>query len=84
MGRCRQDAEGPPRGRHQRPGHGRRAGVTGTPHALRHHYGTQVLRTSGDLRTAQRALRHASPASTAIYTQVADDALYRAIAGIPA
>lgn len=40
--------------------------------------------TSGDLRTAQRALRHASPASTAIYTQVADDALYRAIAGIPA
>lgn len=62
----------------------RRAGVTGTPHALRHHYGTQVLRTSGDLRTAQRALRHASPASTAIYTQVADDALYRAIAGIPA
>jgi len=62
-----------------------RAGVAGTPHGLRHHFGTQVLRASGgDLRTAQRALRHASPATTAIYTQVADDALFRAVSGIPA
>jgi len=63
----------------------KRAGVTGTPHGLRHHFGTQVLRASGgDLRTTQRALRHASPATTAIYTQVADEALFRAIGGIPA
>ena len=63
----------------------KRAGVTGTPHGLRHHFGTQVLRASGgDLRTTQRALRHASPATTAIYTQVADEALVRAIGGIPA
>jgi site-specific recombinase XerD len=62
-----------------------RAGVPGTPHAARHHYGTQVLRSSGgDLRTAQRALRHKSVQTTAIYTQVPDDALRRAIAGIPA
>lgn len=62
-----------------------RAGVPGTPHALRHHFGTQVLRsTGGDLRTTQRLLRHASPATTAIYTQVADDAMTRAVAGIPA
>jgi site-specific recombinase XerD len=62
-----------------------RAGVPGTPHAARHHYGTQVLRASGgDLRTAQRALRHASVQTTAIYTQVPDDALRRAITGIPA
>ena len=62
-----------------------RAGVPGTPHAARHHYGTQVLRASGgDLRTAQRALRHKSVQTTAIYTQVPDDALRRAIAGIPA
>jgi integrase len=63
----------------------RRAGVDGTPHGLRHHFGTQVLRASGgDLRTTQRALRHASPATTAIYTQVADETLFRAISGIPA
>lgn len=63
----------------------RRAGVHGTPHAARHFYGTQVLRASGgDLRMAQRALRHQSITSTAIYTQVADDALRHAIAGIPA
>lgn len=63
----------------------RRAGVQGTPHGLRHHFGTQALRASGgDLRTAQRVLRHASPATTAIYTQVLDDAAFRAVAGIPA
>lgn len=63
----------------------RRAGVSGTPHALRHHFGTQVLRSSGgDLRTAQRLLRHASPATTAIYTQVLDETAFRAVAGIPA
>jgi len=62
-----------------------RAGVPGTPHAARHHYGTQVLRASGgNLRMAQRALRHANVATTAIYTEVADDALRAAIAGIPA
>lgn len=60
-----------------------RAGVEATPHALRHHYGTEVLRASGgNLRTAQRALRHASVATTAIYTMVSDETLYDAIAGI--
>lgn len=63
----------------------KRAGVPGTPHSLRHHFGTQVLRASGgDLRTTQRALRHASPATTAIYTQIADETLFRAVSGIPA
>ena len=63
----------------------KRAGVAGVPHGLRHHFGTQVLRaTGGDLRTTQRLLRHASPATTAIYTQVADETAFRAVAGIPA
>jgi site-specific recombinase XerC len=31
-----------------------------------------VLRSSHDLRVTQELLRHSSPASTAIYTQVAD------------
>lgn len=62
-----------------------RAGVPGTPHSLRHHFGTQMLIASGgDLRTTQRALRHANPATTAIYTQVIDDTLRRGVAGIPA
>lgn len=62
-----------------------RAGVSGTPHGLRHHFGTQMLISSGgDLRTTQRALRHASPATTAIYTQVVDDTLRRGVSGIPA
>lgn len=62
----------------------RRAGIVAVPHALRHFYCTEVLRSSGgDLRTTQRAARHASPATTAIYTQVADETLTRAIFGIP-
>lgn len=60
-----------------------RAEVPGTPHGLRHHFGTQMLISSGgDLRTTQRALRHASPATTAIYTQVVDDTLRRGVSGI--
>lgn len=63
----------------------RRAGVAGTPHGLRHHFGTQVLRGSGgDLRTTQRVMRHASPATTAIYTQVLDETAFRAVSLIPA
>lgn len=62
----------------------KRAGVTGTPHALRHFYVTQILRaTGGDLRTTQRLARHASPATTAIYTQVLDETAARAAAAIP-
>lgn len=62
----------------------RRAGVVAVPHALRHHYCTQVLRaTGGDLRTTQRLARHASPATTAIYTQVLDETATRAAASIP-
>ena len=62
----------------------KRAGVVGTPHALRHFYCTQILRaTGGDLRTTQRLARHASPATTAIYTQVLDETAARAAASIP-
>lgn len=62
----------------------KRAGVRGTPHALRHFYCTQVLRaTGGDLRKTQRLARHASPATTAIYTQVLDEELRSAAGRIP-
>lgn len=48
----------------------RRHGYAYTAHQLRHHFGTHVLRASRDLRVTQELMRHASPASTAIYTQV--------------
>ena len=61
-----------------------RAGVQAVPHSLRHYYCTQALRASGgDLRLTQRLARHASPATTAIYTQVLDEAAAAAVVAIP-
>ncbi len=50
----------------------RRADVPGTPHSLRHWYGTNLVAAGADLRTAQTLLRHAHLQTTAIYVQVAD------------
>lgn len=61
-----------------------RAGIQAVPHSLRHFYCTQALRSSGgDLRLTQRLARHASPATTAIYTQVLDEAAAAAVVAIP-
>ena len=46
------------------------SGCPDTLHALRHRFGTLVCREGG-IRVAQEALGHASPTSTAIYTQIA-------------
>jgi integrase/recombinase XerD len=51
----------------------RRAGIVGTPHALRHWYGSNLVATGTDLRTAQTLLRHANLQTTAIYIAVADE-----------
>lgn len=51
-----------------------RAGATGTPHSLRHWFGTNLVATGADLRTAQTLLRHSNLQTTAIYVQVADEA----------
>lgn len=48
----------------------RAAGVPGTPHALRHWYGTTLLENGTDLRVVQELMRHESPATTARYTRV--------------
>jgi integrase/recombinase XerD len=49
----------------------RAAGSNATPHALRHSFGTELLRaTGGNLRLVQESMRHASISSTAIYTLV--------------
>ena len=45
-------------------------GIGATMHQLRHRFGTLVCREGG-IRVAQEALGHASPTSTAIYTQIA-------------
>lgn len=52
----------------------------GSLHPLRHRFGTQAYRGTHDLRAVQEVMGHASPATTAIYTAVSDDALRAAVA----
>jgi site-specific recombinase XerD len=47
-----------------------RAGINGTPHQLRHWYGTTLLDRGVDVRVVQRLMRHQSLDTTAIYTKV--------------
>ena len=50
-----------------------RAGIaSGTAHRLRHWYGSKLVSSGTDLRTAQSLLRHANLNTTAIYVAVAD------------
>lgn len=56
-----------------------RAGVPGTPHALRHWYGTELMRRGADLRTVQELMRHLSITSTQLYTEVSDEHMVTAI-----
>jgi site-specific recombinase XerD len=46
------------------------AGVEGTPHQLRHWYGTSLLEAGNDIRVVQELMRHESTATTQIYTRV--------------
>lgn len=59
----------------------RRAGVRGTPHSLRHWFGTALL-TDNDIRVVQELMRHKSIASTQGYTKVPDQRRRDAIAGL--
>lgn len=56
-----------------------RAGVRATPHALRHTYGTELVKAGVHLRVVQEAMRHENPASTAIYTKVDSEQLREGI-----
>lgn len=58
----------------------RRAGVRGTPHCLRHWYGTTLLANGIDIRVVQELMRHKSLATTQIYTKVPDGRRIEAIA----
>lgn len=57
----------------------RRAGARGTPHSLRHWFGSTTLENGADLRTVQELLRHKQLNTTAIYTQVPDARRHRAV-----
>lgn len=57
-----------------------KAGHSGiTAHQLRHWYGTWLQRTTKDIRVTQELMRHASLASTQIYTEVSSDAKIQAV-----
>jgi integrase/recombinase XerD len=50
-------------------------------HQCRHFFGTQVLRTTGNLLVTRDLMRHNSVATTEVYAKVIDDAGFRAVAG---
>ncbi len=51
----------------------KRAGVPGSAHSLRHRFGTELIGAGVDARTTQTLLRHASLATTAIYTGISKE-----------
>jgi integrase/recombinase XerD len=59
------------------------AGHQMTAHQLRHWFGSELLRGGANLRTTQECMRHASIASTALYTQVLDSERTTAVLGLP-
>lgn len=54
-----------------------------TLHRLRHWYGTMLYRNTKDIRRTQELMRHASPATTAIYTLVSSEERLAAIQTLP-
>lgn len=57
----------------------RRAGVSGTPHALRHWYASTLLDDGADMRTVQELMRHSSIQTTQVYTKVKDSRRVEAV-----
>lgn|SRR5574338_1479975 len=53
------------------------------PHQLRHRYGTVIQREGKDIRVTQECMRHASIATTQIYTQVTSAQRAAAVALLP-
>ena len=50
-----------------------------SPHTLRHTFATDLLRETKNIRLVQKALGHASLASTMIYTHIVDEELEEAL-----
>ena len=51
-------------------------------HQLRHTYGTRLYRQTQDLLTTSKLMRHSNINTTTVYTGLADDAGYKAVAGL--
>lgn len=60
-----------------------RLGVPGTPHALRHWYGSSLVAAGVQMRVVQESMRHANLQSTQIYAEVTEDQLEAAIGLLP-
>lgn len=58
-------------------------GIPDTFHSLRHWYGTQLLRKTGNLRLVQELMRHRSIASTVGYTDILSDEKIAAVNLLP-
>lgn len=64
--------------------HMRKIGLDGVSlHPLRHWLGTRSLQQHGNIRVVQELLRHSSPATTAIYTQITDEQRRSAVLALP-
>lgn len=82
---------------HTRPGHPirreslscaisramKRAGVPGTAHSLRHWLATELTSANVNARVAQTLMRHASPATMAIYAEVRREQQLGALLRLP-
>lgn len=58
-------------------------GIDSTFHSLRHWFGTNVYRSSKDIRITQEAMRHTSVVTTVLYTQIDKSEIAGVIAKLP-
>lgn len=63
--------------------HLRAIGVPTSLHPLRHWFATSALSNGANLRVVQELMRHSSPATTAVYTQIADEQRRVAVQALP-
>lgn len=63
--------------------HLRDLGIESTFHSLRHWFGTEIYRSSRNIRLTQEAMRHGSVVTTALYTQIDKHEIANVISSLP-